>query len=186
MHYSDDIKIKLITLVKQRKAGIHPAIWIIIKDFNTGISSKVIWLGELNEHFEILQGVRQGAIPSPFLYKSYINPCLMELEEHRLGLSIGGINCGCPTFADDLALLSKCENELQVMTNVVKRHAKKDHATIHPDKSNVDLLNQHKSVSKKSFSLELDGKQFHCLRTQLTSESYGQKQRKTLSTLKNV
>ena len=44
------------------------------------------------------------------------------------------------------------------MTNVVKRHATKDHVTIHPDKSNVVLLNQHKSVSKKSFSLELDGK----------------------------
>ena len=67
----------------------------------------------------------------------------MELKQHRLGFSIGGIYCGCPTCADDLALLSKCENELQVMTNVVKRHAKKDHVTIHPDKSNVVLLNQH-------------------------------------------
>ena len=30
--------------------------------------------------------------------------------------------------------------------------------TIHPDTSNVVLLNQHKSISKKSFSLELNGK----------------------------
>ena len=44
------------------------------------------------------------------------------------------------------------------MTNIVKRHAKKDHVTIHPDKSNVVLMNQRKYISKKSFSLELNGK----------------------------
>ena len=43
------------------------------------------------------------------------------------------IYCGCPTCAD-VALLSKCENELQLMMNVVKRHAKKDQVTINPDK----------------------------------------------------
>ena len=155
----------------------------IIKDLYTGLSSKVKWLGELSEHFEILQGVRQGAILSPFLYKTYITPCLMELKQHRLGLSIGGIYCGCPTCTDDLALLSKCENELQVMSNVVRRHVKKDHVTLHPDKSNVVLLNQRKMVSKKSFSLELDRKKtFHGLRTQPISEFYGLKQMKTLLT----
>ena len=44
----------------------------------------------------------------------------------------------------------RAKNELQVMTNVVQRNAKKDHVTIHPD---VVLLNNHKSVSKKWFSL---------------------------------
>ena len=94
---------------------------------------------------------------SPLFYKTYINPSLIELKQHRLGLSIGGIYSGCPTCADDLALLSTCKNELQVMTNIVQRNAKKDHVTIHPDKSNVVLLNNHKSVSKKLFSLELSG-----------------------------
>ena len=30
------------------------------------------------------------------------------------------------------------------MSNVVKRHAKKDQVTIHPDKSNIVLLNRHR------------------------------------------
>ena len=105
-------------------------------------------IGELSEEFNILQSVREGAILSPFLYKTYINPCLIELKQLRLGLFISGTYCGISTCADDLALISDCENELKVMSNVVKRHAKKDHVTIHPDKSNVVLLNQHKSVSK--------------------------------------
>ena len=78
--------------------------------------------------------------------------------QHGLGLSIGGIYCGCPTCADDVALLSNCESELQIMTNVVNRHAKKDQVTIHPDKSNIVLLNGHKSISKKTFTHELNGK----------------------------
>ena len=108
--------------------------------------------------FNIQQGVRQGGILSPFLYKTYINPCLVELKRRGLGLCIGTVFCGCLTCADDLAVLSNCENELQVMMNLSIRNAKKDHVTIHPDKSNVALLNSHKTVSKKSFSLDMGDK----------------------------
>ena len=66
--------------------------------------------------------------------------------------------CGCHTCEDDLVVSSNCENELQTMTNVVKRHAKKDHVTAHLNKSNVVLLIRHKSVYKNSFSLELGEK----------------------------
>ena len=48
-------------------------------------------MGKLSEHFNILQGVRQGGILSTFLYKTYNNPCLKELIQHGLGLSLGGI-----------------------------------------------------------------------------------------------
>ena len=44
------------------------------------------------------------------------------------------------------------------MMNVATRNAKKDHVTIHPDKSNVVLLNPHKTVIKKSFSLDMGDK----------------------------
>ena len=83
------------------------------------------------------------------------NPCLLELKEHKIGLSTGTIYCGCPTCADDLLLLSECENEQQIMANVVKRHSRQDRITVHPDKSNAVLLNKPKSYSKKTFSLEL-------------------------------
>ena len=54
-----DVVNHIIMLDKLYEAGIHPAIWTIIKDLYTGFSSsKVKWLGELSEHFEILQGVR--------------------------------------------------------------------------------------------------------------------------------
>ena len=127
-----DVVHHVIMLDKLYEAGVHPSLWTIIKDMYTGLTSKVKWIGELSESFKIQQGVRQGGILSPFLYKTYINPCLIELQQHRLGFCIGTTYCGCPTCADDLAFLSNCENELQIMMNVARRNANQDRVTIHP------------------------------------------------------
>ena len=75
-----DVVNHIIMLDKLYEAGVHPASSSIIKDLYTGFSSKEKWLSELSEHYEILQSVHQGAILSPFLYKTYINPCLMEMK----------------------------------------------------------------------------------------------------------
>ena len=95
----------LVTLDSQKDKlydiGIHPTLWSIVSDMYSGLSSKVKWAGGESESFAIFQGVRQVGNLSPFLYKSYLNPCLMELKHIRLGLCIGNIYCGCPTCADD-------------------------------------------------------------------------------------
>ena len=44
------------------------------------------------------------------------------------------------------------------MWNVATRNAKQDRVTIYPDKSNAVLLNQHKTVTKKSFSVKMGEK----------------------------
>ena len=44
-------------------------------------------------------------------------------------------------------MLSDCQDELQLMANVIKRRARKDRVTIHPVKSKAILLQNH--VSKK-------------------------------------
>ena len=152
-----DVVSHTILLDKLYEAGIHPTLWSIVKDMYTGLTSKVKWIGELSDSFKIQQGVRQGAILSPFFYKTYLNPCLLELEENRLGLCIGTSYCGCPACADDVALLTRCENELQLMTNVIKRNCNQDRVSIHPTKSNVVLLKNYKSFTKKNFQLELNG-----------------------------
>ena len=53
-------------------------------------------------------------------------------------------------------MLSDCQNELQLMANVIKRHTRKDGVTIHPVKTKALLLQKHKSVSINSFQLEMD------------------------------
>ena len=153
-----DVVNHVILLDNLYETGIHPSLWTIVKDLYSGLSSKVKWMGDLSESFIVRQGVRQGAILSPFLYKTYLNPCLEELEQQRLGLCIGGVYCGCPTCADDVALIARCENELQLMSNVVQRNCKQKRVTIQPVKSNIVLLQPHKSVTKKTFLHNLNGK----------------------------
>ena len=121
------------------------------------LTSKVKWIGELSDSFKIWQGVRHGGILSTLFYKIYLNPCLKELEHNRLGLCIGTSYCGCPACAGDVALLTRCKNELQLMANVFNRNCKQDRVTIHPSKYNVVLLKNHKSVTKKNVKVELNG-----------------------------
>ena len=75
-----DVVNHVILLDNLYETGIHPSLWTIVKDLYSGLSSKVKWMGEWSESFIIQQGVRQGAILPPFLYKTYLNPCLEELD----------------------------------------------------------------------------------------------------------
>ena len=79
--------------------------------------------------------------------------------DHRLGLCIDTSYRGCPACADDVAKakVTSYENELQHMTNVIKRNCNQNRVTIHPTNSNVVLLKNHKSVTKKTFKLEQNG-----------------------------
>ena len=56
-----------------------------------------------------------------------------------------------------IALISRCEHELQLMSNIVQRNCRQKRVTIHPVKSNIVLLQPHKSVTKKTFSHNLNG-----------------------------
>ena len=47
----------LVTLDSRK---VQPSLWSIVKDPYTGLTSKIKWMGKLSEHFDILQGVRQG------------------------------------------------------------------------------------------------------------------------------
>ena len=70
---------------------IAPDLWSVVSDLHSDMSSKVKWHGELSDKFSIRQGVRQGAILSPDLYKMYVNLLLDDLKrtllEHILVLS---------------------------------------------------------------------------------------------------
>ena len=89
----------------------------------------------------------------------------MELEHNHIGSCICTSYCGCPAYADNVALLIRCENELQCMANVLNR--KQNRVTIHPAKSNGVLLKNHKSVTKKNVKVELKAIVCRYLETQL-------------------
>ena len=115
--------------------GIHTKFWKLIDNWYQNLSSKVKWKSEISNTFPILQGVRQGGILSTGLYKTYINELLLTLEEQQLGKYIGSTYIGCPTVADDGALLSNFEEELQLILDITYRYSTRERYNIHPQKS---------------------------------------------------
>ena len=60
--------------------------WLVIRNLYTGVKAQVLYSGSLSRKFDILQGTGQGRIPSPFMYKVYINGLLNQLTQHSCAL----------------------------------------------------------------------------------------------------
>ena len=98
-------------------------------------SCKVKWNKSYFLSFSIVNGVRQGAVPSPRLFSLYINKLLMSLESSGLDCNIGNYFYGASAYADDIILLSPTRSGLQDMFNICYQYFKDHDITIstHPD-----------------------------------------------------
>ena len=114
------------------------------------LSSRVKWSGHISDPFPIQQGVGQLGILSTGLYKTYINELLFTLERNRVGTHIGTTYVGCPTVADDLALLANSTSDLQLMLDVTNSFVNRKKYVIHPEKSTIIMR-----IPKKSTRFEV-------------------------------
>ena len=87
----------------------------------------------------IRQGVRQGA---PLLYSIFVNDLLLHLSSSGHGVSINGIFCGSPMFADDLALVSESDSDLQSMLNIVTHYATTWRYKLNASKSSILVIGE--------------------------------------------
>jgi hypothetical protein len=99
------------------------AMWSIIDDMYSGLTTRVKWKEELSNTYPVLQGVRQGGILSThlyiYIYKIFVQDLLLEMEENSLGYHLGNVYIGTPTCADDVAFIERDSNNLQIMINVI-------------------------------------------------------------------
>ena len=99
--------------VKLFHTDINPSLWLIIDDMYEGCSEAVRWQGEYSREYLVGQGVKQGSIISPTLYKLYVNDVHIDLESQGFGYHIGPIPVGAPACADDFLLMTEDPPELQ-------------------------------------------------------------------------
>jgi hypothetical protein len=137
------------------ETGVHPTLWTIVKDFYDALTSKIKWCGDISESFPIKQGVRQVGVLSTFLYKVYNNALLQDLQNQKLGFMIGRTYVGCPTCADDIALLSNNVNELHDMLLTLHRYSRQDRVSIHPTKTKAVILNKTSKIPKTNSKWQL-------------------------------
>ena len=92
------------------------------------------WDGAISEHFQVLQGVRQGGILSTDLYKLYGNDQLHRIQGTGEGFHIGDICCAAPTVADDMAFGSSCLKILQALVSITVDNSKMEKYILQPTK----------------------------------------------------
>ena len=123
-------------------------IWRIIDSWYSGSTSAVLWNSSISRTFCIRQGVRQGATLSPLLYSLFVDDLLDRLSTSGYGVSIDGVYCGAPMYADDLALISDSEAGLQHMLDIVSEYAHLWRYRFNLSKSSVLVFGE-TSVSRK-------------------------------------
>ena len=133
------LKSKLFT------TNLKRPLWTLVDDMYMGGNEVIRWKGTYSEPYEVRQGVKQGGVLSPSLYKLYIFDLLRSLRSAGLGVHIGHLYLGTPSCADDVLLLSNLPSEMQAMLNINSEYSKRHKYEIHPTKSTVTPLYQPKS-----------------------------------------
>ena len=136
--------------------GIRGDLWYVLYNWYNGLSSSILWNNRISRKFAVAQGVRQGAVLSPILYAVFTSDLLSTLESSSLGVQIGHIYVGAPTYADDMSLIATSPWALQAMLNIVFEYSYKWRYSINSSKSQILILNL-KVHFYPHFQWQLDG-----------------------------
>ena len=126
-----------------RHYGVPQKLTDIIKASYEGLSCRIIHGQQTTAAFGVQTGVRQGCLLSPFLFLLSIDWIMkMSTEQKRNGIQwtlwkqLEDLD-----FADDLALLSHTQQQMQEKTNYVAHYSACIGLSIHKGKSKVLKIN---------------------------------------------
>jgi hypothetical protein len=107
-----------ILFQKLLEKGIPPIIIRFILYNYTNSQVRVRWNGAESNSFTVCNGVRQGAVLSPFLFNIYIDELIHNLTSDGAGCWVGPTYYGVLVYADDILLLAPSFNALQHMVDI--------------------------------------------------------------------
>ena len=123
----------------------------LVKTSYEGTNCRVVHEGELSKKFDIRTGVRQGCLLSPFLFILAIDWIMKETTRGRrngiqwtLWQQLDDLD-----FADDIALLSHNQEQMQEKTEELNRTAKSLGLKIHTGKSKILKVGTDSSTSTR-------------------------------------
>ena len=118
VHYTHLFK-KLIS------RNMCPMIIRLLLDLYTQQKLQVKWNGVLSDQFNVSNGVRQGGIMSPLLFRIYIDDLLLDLKNSGVGCVVGNYYCGAFGYADDIVLLCPTFTGIEHMIKICEVYADK-------------------------------------------------------------
>ena len=126
-----------------RHYGIPDKFVRLIKKMYEGMSCSVLLGGQRTDSFEVKTGVRQGCLLSPFLFLLAVDWIMRQTTSGQRG----GIQWTLFSqledldFADDLALLSHSQAQMQQKTDRLRTFSRSVGLHIHTDKTKVLRMN---------------------------------------------
>ena len=112
-------------LYRLYETGIEGKLWRIICNMYENFECCIQIGGKNSSWFTVKQGVHQGAPLSMILFLIYMNPLIKELKETELCASIGDIQIGSPTFADDMMIVALSNRALQSLVQKADEFSRK-------------------------------------------------------------
>jgi hypothetical protein len=120
--------------------GVRGDLWKLYNNLYDGIQSSVKWEGSLSRAFKETQGIRQGGISSPALYKAERNKGLAQLLKSPI-LRIGDINVSAVMVADDLAIAAATSLDMQTALSAAELDAGRERYIFNTDKTKTIYIN---------------------------------------------
>ena len=126
-----------------RHYGVPEKITNIIRRSYEGMTCRIVHSRQLTDAFEVRTGVRQGCLLSPFMFLLAIDWIMKtSTDQKRNGIQwtlwkqLDDLD-----FADDLALLSHTQQQMQEKTNIVAENSARLGLNINRGKSKVFKIN---------------------------------------------
>ena len=115
-------------------------------------NAMVRWKGIKSESFSMKNGLKQGAILSPYLFSVFLDPLLKEINGSRLGCYIGNIPCNVLAFSDDVVLLSPSVTALKKMVGNCEKYSNNYFVKFNSEKSQILNFNK----SEANFNIQIN------------------------------
>ena len=147
---------KLFTKLLNR--GVPVALVKILAFWYNNQSLKVLWNGYLSRTFFMNNGIRQGALTSPFLFNVFCNSLNIALNNSSLGCCIGNETLNNLSWADDMVLLTPSSHALNEMLVICDEFAA-DHMILYNTKKTKCMVIQSRSCLIRTLPvIKLSGK----------------------------
>lgn len=125
----------LLAKLIKRNAPVH--FIRILQSWYSVLRCSVIWNSLIGKPFDVICGVKQGGILSPFLFSVYVDDLLAELRKSGLGVHIGSVFAGALLYADDIALVACSCYGLQRLINICVDYSFRWDIKLNPEKSQI-------------------------------------------------
>ena len=122
--------------------GMCPIITRLLLNMYIHQKLQVKWNGVTSEQFNVSNGVRQGGIMSPLLFRIYIDDLLLELKNRGIGCIVGNYYCGAFGYADDIILLCPSTTGMEDMIKICERYADKHYIKFNGNKSKLLIFGE--------------------------------------------